>query len=60
MIRKMIIKYDVITVHCVIVFDSKSLINKIEKINAKIPPITSITFLMMPFLFRNTTNYLKN
>jgi len=60
MIRKMIIKYDVITVHCVIVFDSKSLISKIEKTSANIPPITSITFLITLFLFRNTTNYLKN
>ena len=48
-------KYDVITVHCVTVSDSKSLINKIENTSANIPPITNIAFLMMPFLFRNTT-----
>jgi len=53
-------KYDVITVHWVIVSDSKSLINNTEKTKARIPPITSITFLIMLFLFRNTTICVKN
>ena len=59
-IRKMIMKYDVITVHWVIVSDSKSLINNTEKTKARIPPITNITFLIMLFLFRNTTICVKN
>ena len=60
MIRKMIIKYDVITVHCVIVSDSKSLISKIENTSAIIPPIANIIFLIMLFLFRDTTNCVIN